>query len=220
MDWRNENIITPVKNQDGCGSGWAFALTGYMESRLLREKRYSSIDLSEQTLVECTSGSSCTLGYIESAFRRAGDDGVPTEIMFPYFPFSKYPNICSSTEGISVGSLPINYYDLTDEELMYLVQKNPIAITISAAQWEYYSSGIMECKSTDPINHAALLVGYTDDYWIVKNSWGEKWGENGYIRISRVSGKDCSIGNSAHEMSEWRLGFAMLMMAALLLALF
>jgi hypothetical protein len=51
------------------------------------------------------------------------------------------------------------------------------------------------CGATDTVDHAALLIGYNSNYWIVKNSWGDKWGENGYMRISRTSGFNCKIGS-------------------------
>ena len=64
--------------------------------------------------------------------------------------------------------------------------ERPIAISVSAENWEYYGSGVFRCDLTDPINHAVLLVGYTSDYWIIKNSWGEDWGMDGYIWILRT----------------------------------
>ena len=63
-----------------------------------------------------------------------------------------------------------------------------------------YGSGIFSCSSSNPpINHGVLLIGYAPDHWIIKNSWGKDWGEDGYIRINKTIGSNCGIGNSAHR---------------------
>ena len=58
-------------------------------------------------------------------------------------------------------------------------------MSISATGWEYYSGGVFSCPSDAIVDHAVLLVGYTDKYWIVKNQWGISWGESGYIKVNR-----------------------------------
>ena len=70
-------------------------------------------------------------------------------------------------------------------EIIALLQNGPVAIAISADNWEYYGSGVFSCPQNSQINHAVLLVGYTPTYWIVKNSWGPRFGINGYIYITR-----------------------------------
>lgn len=65
---------------------------------------------------------------------------------------------------------------MSDNQLIALLQNGPIAISIASSNWVSYKSGIFSCRSTDPIDHAVLLVGYTPNYWIVKNQWGSKWG--------------------------------------------
>ena len=63
----------------------------------------------------------------------------------------------------------------------------------------------MSCNPSDPVDHAALIVGYTPTYWIVKNSWGTDFGDNGYIYVSRAAGRNCKIGIAVHELSEFTL---------------
>ena len=67
FDWRDRDAVTSVKNQGSCGSCWTFAAAGYAESRVIIAGDYNknNIDLSEQYLLECTSYSSCTGGYME-----------------------------------------------------------------------------------------------------------------------------------------------------------
>ena len=94
------------------------------------------------------------------------------------------------------------YYDVSDEQLINLLQSNPISITLSSTGWANYQSGIFSCPSNAILDHAVLLVGYTKDYWIVKNQWGETWGENGFMRITRnrENKANCAIGRSAYTL--------------------
>ena len=76
----------------------------------------------------------------------------------------------------------------------------PVAISVSADGWDSYSSGTFACSSGVTVDHAVLLVGYTSDYWIIKNQWGTSWGMSGYMNIARGENQDCAIGTSAHVM--------------------
>ena len=94
------------------------------------------------------------------------------------------------------------YFDLDDEEIIELLQKGPLVITISADGWNYYSSGVFSCSYDASRNHAVLLVGYAPDYWLIKNSWDDYWGEDGYIRITRDRSQNCWIGNEVLEFNK------------------
>lgn len=85
------------------------------------------------------------------------------------------------------------------------MQAGPLAISVSSVGWLDYGGGIFSCSSRSEVDHAVLLVGYTPDYWIVKNQWGTDWGEQGYIRVSRRAGRNCKIGSSAFYMRESHL---------------
>ena len=82
----------------------------------------------------------------------------------------------------------------------YLLKTGPLAVALNADPLQYYDSGILDLdtEECDPegMNHAVTLVGYGsengNDYWIVKNSWGTSWGEQGYFRIARGKGT-CGI---------------------------
>lgn len=127
--------------------------------------------------------------------------GVPVESDYPYSPYSLVsPFICWATDKVYFGYIPQKYYDLSDAELIQLLQVSPVAISISATNWEDYRSGVFRCNTFDKVNHAVLLVGYTPDYWIIKNQWGSDWGENGYIRVTRNRLYNCKIGTSAFVM--------------------
>ena len=72
--------------------------------------------------------------------------------------------------------------------MIELLQLGPVNVAVASAGWNLYDSGVFSCSGSVKIDHAVLLVGYTADYWIIKNQWGKSWGESGYIRISRTEG--------------------------------
>ena len=94
-----------------------------------------------------------------------------------------------------------------DEEMIkrIVATYGPVAVAIDASDWGFsrYSSGIYSSENCrkDLSNHAALIVGYgsedNQDYWIVKNSWGEEWGLNGFIKMARNKNNMCGIATMA-----------------------
>jgi len=83
-------------------------------------------------------------------------------------------------------ALPANNYTA----LVNAGAKQPIAISAAAAAFQFYSSGVLKDGCDTDVDHAIQLVGWgTDpkagDYWLVRNSWGPNWGEDGYIRVAR-----------------------------------
>lgn len=144
---------------------------------------------------------------------------VPTEEQYPYSPYASTTGICSA-KGIRTGYSTNRYYSLNDGDLINLLQSGPVAISISSSNWQSYGSGVFRCSTTAGVDHAVLLVGYTDSYWIVKNQWGTNWGESGYIRITRDSSQNCKIGTSAFTLWSSKLASylaALLVLATLLL---
>jgi len=210
VDWRNSSIVTDVKDQGMCGSCWAFAATECIESAVAQATGQLLV-LSEQNMVDCTpnpehcggtggcSGATAELGY---SYVMA--NGIAAEADYPY---EAYDGKCNETipKAASITNfvtLPQNDY----HALMVAVATiGPIAVTVAANSWGLYSSGVfMGCPKPGAdvdLNHGVQLVGYgTDprggDYWLVRNSWGSGWGEDGYIRIQRHSdgsSKWCSL---------------------------
>lgn len=83
--------------------------------------------------------------------------------------------------------------------------KGPVSVMIDAKDFmfKFYKGGVYsssECSTTD-LNHAALVVGYgtqkQGDYWLIKNSFGEKWGNNGYLKLARNNDNTCGIASHA-----------------------
>lgn len=97
-----------------------------------------------------------------------------------------------------MGQKNYDYYNLSDNEIITLLQVGPLAISINADDWQFYGSGVFSCVVGAQVNHAVLLVGYTPDYWIVKNQWSIRFGIAGYIHVTRTRSRNCAIGYSVH----------------------
>lgn len=115
----------------------------------------------------------------------------------------------------------MSFYDLSDADIKSLLMVSPLAIAIDSTDWEYYTGGIWQCSPTGDVNHAVLLVGYTSDgqSWIIKNQWGNDWGENGYMYVSTNSRYNCKIGVAVHMLagSYLRIMLSLIILALLLM---
>jgi len=209
VDWRKQGAVSPVKDQGHCGSCWTFSTTGCLESHHFL-KTGEMVLLSEQQLVDCAElfdNHGCNGGLPSHAFeyiRYAG--GLDSETGYPY---SGVGGKCQFSENLiaaqDLGSYNITFQD--EAELHVAVAKaGPVSIAFQvASDFKSYAGGVYDstvCKSgAMDVNHAVLAVGYdTDeeggDYWIVKNSWGTKWGEEGYFKMAR--GKNmCGVADCA-----------------------
>ncbi len=187
VDWSTAGKVSRVKNQGQCGSCWAFSATGVAESWALFSGK--SWDLSEQQLVDCSAtygNHGCNGGWPSSALNYVKDHGLTTEQSYPYVART---NNCQKNGGeFSIKSvLPSPGCN----GLATGITSRPLSITVDASNWSQYKSGVFNnCQGN--INHAVLLVG-TDaaGVWKVKNSWGQGWGESGYIRLA--AGNTCGV---------------------------
>lgn len=195
FDWRNYNggsYVTGVRDQGNCGSCWAFATTAALESNVLITTGVDS-DLSEQLLVSCGGSGGCGGGYITSASDFIRDTGLPPESYYPYLAknskcrsaLAEWENVTSNITSWHYVGNTINptVAQIKDE----LVNYGPLVTTFDVySDFYYYGGGIYQYTyGTYQGGHAVLIVGYDDagQYFIVKNSWGNSWGEAGYFRI-------------------------------------
>jgi len=202
VDWRTSGAVTPIKNQGQCGSCWAFSTTGAMEGAYqIKEQKLPN--LSEQQLVDCAGDSGnmgCNGGLMDYAFTWLQDNGAATQADYPY---KGYDQACQGPAKDQKYKTT-GYVDVqsgSEPALVAAVTKAPTSVAIEADQsaFQFYSGGIFTAACGQQLDHGVLAVGYVDTgtkYWIVKNSWGTSWGEQGYMRM--VRGKNqCGINNMA-----------------------
>jgi C1A family cysteine protease len=208
VDWVTEGKVTPVKNQGSCGSCWSFSATGGMEGAyaIANNKDISTWSgFSEQQLVSCdTTDDGCDGGLMDNAFEWVeGNGGICSEDDYPYASSSGVAPSCSASCSSVDGSAPASYTDVeaTTSALESAVSQQPVSVAIQANQipFQSYSGGVLTGRCGTNLDHGVLAVGYgtwTDgtDYWKVKNSWGDSWGDAGYILIEKGGTTDeCGI---------------------------
>ncbi|VDK41682.1 unnamed protein product [Anisakis simplex] len=190
-DWREHDVVGRIKSQAfKCNSCWAYAVTGVVET-LYAIKYGKHIDISEYEMLDCdTTNSGCTSGSTRRAMGRGLSHGFVYTKNYPKMLYSR--NSCPPVGDVFVKQL---YEVSPDAKTIAWFTSNfgPVALNVAIPHnYKFYQGGIMlnsyEC-STMQANHAAEVVGYgVQDgikYWIMKNSWGEGWGEGGYFRIER-----------------------------------
>jgi len=195
VDWRKKDVVSTVKNQLQCGSCWAFSATGAVESAWAID-RHKLYNLSQQELVDCSDGygnMGCMGGDMDAAFQYVIDNGICTNKSYPY---TGNDGQCMNMTCDKVIHID-NFTDVEpndEHKLARAVKKRPVAVAIQAnlQSFQLYKSGIYNDPDCgDELDHGVLVVGYGYDewlnmsYWIVKNSWGSTWGDNGYIRIQK-----------------------------------
>ncbi len=166
----------------------------------------ASLNLAEQFLLKCdTSSSGCNGGSCLSSSSLVISKGLPLESTYLYDPLRNYQKICKATAALTFTGSKLVYYSgpkLTDDQIIAYLQKRPAIVYVTATYWYMYDSKVnrtfscrpYESNSSSTLDHAVLLVGYTETEWIIKNSWGTGYGDGGYIYVSRTQSANCGVG--------------------------
>jgi len=194
-DWSTTGI-TAIKNQEQCGSCWAFSCTESVESTyIIKGKKgvKGQVPLAPQQIVDCdTNDQGCGGGDLPTCYQylqSAG--GMEPESDYPY---TGEDGTCNADKSLEQDPITGFQYTIpqgsTDEQTMaaFLAANQPMSIIVDASSWSSYSGGVLTADQCgQSLDHAVQAVGYngldTNGYWKVRNSWGSDWGENGFIRL-------------------------------------
>jgi len=196
VDWVENGAVTGVKDQGTCGSCWAFSAIGSIEGAKYL-KTGELVSLSEQNLIDCDKyhDHGCNGGLMDTAFMwDESHPGVCSEDDYPYA--EKNHLLCKRNCKPVSGTKVHNFVDVesNDAAIREAVSQQPVSIAIQANQqvFQFYQSGVFDSTECgNGVDHGVLMVGYgTDadtglDYYTIKNSWGDSWGEDGFIRMGR-----------------------------------
>lgn len=197
-DWREVvGGLQPIRNQGSCGSCWAFAATAVLESVLAIDGYGFNNDLAEQTPVStCSSSGSCAGGYF-TVFNYLQNQGLPWEDQDPY-----QARNTRCKQGLTPAYKIHDWFYVgsgsspTVEEIKSAILRyGPVAVDVNGS-FGSYRSGIYDNCNSYGTNHMVTIEGWSDqgEYWIMRNSWGRGWGEDGYMRIKWEgrSGRKCN----------------------------
>lgn len=208
-DWRDHGAVTPVKDQEQCGSCWAFSATEAVESAwiLAGKGNATTLALAPQQVVDCdTTSDGCGGGEPYSAFayliQSGGQEGEKD------YPYTGANGKCRFVKNDVVASIH-NYKAATSKYSESTLQTNllawgPLSVCVDASAWQHYQSGVMthwQCAFINLLDHCVQLVGYnststSSPYWIVRNSWNTDWGVEGYIYLE-MGHDTCGIAHQA-----------------------
>ncbi|KAL0315851.1 UNVERIFIED_CONTAM: Cysteine proteinase 3 [Sesamum radiatum] len=207
-DWRETGIVSPVKNQGHCGSCWTFSTTGALEAAYAQAFG-KGISLSEQQLVDCAGAFNnfgCNGGLPSQAFEYIKyNGGLETEDAYPYTGKNGLCKYSSENAAVQVVD-SVNITLGAEDELRHAVAfVRPVSVAFEVVNgFRAYKGGVYtstKCGSSPmDVNHAVLAVGYGVEngipYWLIKNSWGADWGDNGYFKMEM--GKNmCGVATCA-----------------------
>jgi C1A family cysteine protease len=202
VDWVQAGAVTPIKNQEDCGSCWAFSTTGALEGCTKVDDSVLQ-SMSEQELVDCDGtcyGCDGCWPYVAMEWV-IQNGGLCLESAYPY---KGYDSNCEKSQCSSKSTFG-SYHQIasgSESGLQSGVHIVPVSIAVDAncQAFMYYDGGLLTTSCGQQLDHAILAVGYGtyggQPAWRVKNSWGTSWGDAGYIYMLKGS-NICGISDAA-----------------------
>lgn len=213
-DWTGV-ATTPIKDQGACGSCWAFSATEQLESDLMLQSG-TMMQLAPQELVDCkgdhTRRSGCNGGFPSAGYKVIQQlGGMEAESDYPYTARNGYCRFSKNKVKATIQSYQSVGTDNEEEMMNYVLSTGPLSVCGMAGTWQSYSGGIMSnCPQQGRDGHCFQIVGFGSEngnkYWKVRNSWGQRWGEDGFIRLAYGSNQ-CGITQAPTKVVASVAGF-------------
>jgi len=200
-DWREDGVVPPVRDQSS-GSVFPYVALDNLESVYAIHHGNILPSLSLQQILDCAHEAQLVPDVLDYAYKNSMESEDD-------YPFTGDVGKCKFDSSKATYKFVGVFKVKPDEDSMVsaLNTVGPLTIGVDASKWQFYSSGIFNLDCSTQLNHAALIVGYDSTtiggkevkYWIIKNSWGEMWGEKGYIRL--VRGQDeCGVNDYVYTI--------------------
>ncbi|KAF5294526.1 hypothetical protein FQA39_LY13380 [Lamprigera yunnana] len=211
IDWRDNKVVTKVNNQKSCGACWAFSTIENMESmyaikynKLVTLSVQQAIDCAQYANQGCNGGDDCT-------FLQWLEDYKIKVYLEKAYPLHLKNEVCKTTNDsfyVQIDKFDCDsFLDQEEYILQAIATIGPVAVAVNAVTWQYYLGGVIQFNcggEFDLLNHSVQLVGYdlTTDipYYIVRNSWGEDFGDKGYLYIA-VGSNLCGLTNEVSALT-------------------
>lgn len=193
VDWTTKGAVTAIKNQGQCGSCWAFSTTGSVEGAYFLAKNKLE-SFSEQQLVDCShsyGNNGCGGGLMNLSFFYIKDNGITTEAKYPYKGVASTCKYTAADQAWTVSDCTEVTVD-KENSLLGAIAKTPVSVAIQAnhLSFQLYKNGVYSGNCGTNLDHGVLAVGYGTlsgkKHYKVKNSWGNTWGDKGFIYIERT----------------------------------